>query len=85
MLQSSLSRELLEMWAPDPRNGLIITGYSVEGTMARVSTVFFNFDFVFAVASHRCTFLHECKKICFPGPVLEPCVTDFTLVQAMFW
>ena len=31
------SRELLELWAPDPRNGLIVTGYSVEGTMARVS------------------------------------------------
>lgn len=31
------SRELLELWAPDSRNGLIITGYSIEGTMARVS------------------------------------------------
>ncbi|KAI6033007.1 beta-lactamase-like protein [Pisolithus orientalis] len=29
------SRELLELWAPDPRNGIIITGFSVEGTMAR--------------------------------------------------
>ncbi|KAI0685337.1 Metallo-hydrolase/oxidoreductase [Cerioporus squamosus] len=29
------SRELLELWAPDSRNGLIVTGYSVEGTMAR--------------------------------------------------
>ncbi|CCM05716.1 uncharacterized protein FIBRA_07948 [Fibroporia radiculosa] len=29
------SRELLEMWAPDSRNGIIITGYSIEGTMAR--------------------------------------------------
>ena len=37
MLQSGPSRELLELWAPDPRNGLIMTGYSVEGTMARVS------------------------------------------------
>ena len=36
-LHSGASRELLELWAPDPRNGLIITGYSVEGTMARVS------------------------------------------------
>ncbi|KAK7692612.1 endoribonuclease ysh1 [Cerrena zonata] len=34
-VQSGPSRELLELWAPDPRNGLIITGYSVEGTMAR--------------------------------------------------
>lgn len=31
-----LSRELLEDWAPDPKNGTIITGYSIEGTMARV-------------------------------------------------
>ncbi|KAF9222508.1 Metallo-hydrolase/oxidoreductase [Gyrodon lividus] len=29
------SRDLFELWAPDPRNGLIITGYSVEGTLAR--------------------------------------------------
>ncbi|KAA8907537.1 beta-lactamase-like protein [Sphaerosporella brunnea] len=35
MLQNGVSRELLERWAPDPRNGLIITGYSVEGTMAK--------------------------------------------------
>ncbi|GAA5967794.1 hypothetical protein JCM11641_005767 [Rhodosporidiobolus odoratus] len=34
-LTSGVSRELLERWAPDPRNGLIITGYSVEGVMAR--------------------------------------------------
>jgi cleavage and polyadenylation specificity factor subunit 3 len=36
MLQSGLSRELVEMWAPDHRNGVVITGYSVEGTLARV-------------------------------------------------
>nr|ODO02397.1 endoribonuclease YSH1 [Cryptococcus depauperatus CBS 7855] len=30
-----LSRDLLEQWAPDPKNGCIITGYSIEGTMAR--------------------------------------------------
>ncbi|KAH9048358.1 beta-lactamase-like protein [Lactarius hengduanensis] len=35
MLQPGTSRELFELWAPDPRNGLIITGYSVEGTLAR--------------------------------------------------
>ncbi|KAG8913929.1 endoribonuclease ysh1, partial [Tulasnella sp. 408] len=34
-LHTGSSRELLELWAPDSRNGLIITGYSVEGTMAR--------------------------------------------------
>lgn len=36
MLQSGVSRALLERWAPDPKNGVIITGYSVEGTMAKV-------------------------------------------------
>lgn len=36
-MDSGSSRELLELWAPDPRNGLIITGYSVEGTLAKVS------------------------------------------------
>lgn len=35
MLQNGVSRQLLERWAPDPRNSLIITGYSVEGTMAK--------------------------------------------------
>ncbi|TFY77132.1 hypothetical protein EWM64_g6882 [Hericium alpestre] len=34
-MQTGPSRELLELWAPDPRNGLIVTGYSIEGTMAR--------------------------------------------------
>ena len=37
MLQTGTSRELFELWAPDSRNGLIVTGYSVEGTPARVS------------------------------------------------
>jgi cleavage and polyadenylation specificity factor subunit 3 len=35
MLQNGLARELLELWAPDPANGVIITGYSVQGTMAQ--------------------------------------------------
>ncbi|KAK1927405.1 putative cleavage and polyadenylation specificity factor [Papiliotrema laurentii] len=30
-----LSRELLEDWAADAKNGVIVTGYSIEGTMAR--------------------------------------------------
>ncbi|KAJ7072345.1 beta-lactamase-like protein [Mycena amicta] len=34
-MQSGPSRELFELWAPDSRNGLIVTGYSVEGTLAR--------------------------------------------------
>jgi cleavage and polyadenylation specificity factor subunit 3 len=36
MMQNGASRELLEKWAPDSRNGVIITGYSVEGTMANL-------------------------------------------------
>ncbi|KAI9817482.1 MAG: endoribonuclease ysh1 [Pycnora praestabilis] len=36
MLQTGVSRELLERWAPDNRNGVVITGYSVEGTMAKL-------------------------------------------------
>lgn len=35
MLQNGVSRSLLERWAPDSKNGVIITGYSVEGTMAK--------------------------------------------------
>lgn len=35
MLQNGVSRALLERWAPDPKNGVVITGYSVEGTMAK--------------------------------------------------
>ncbi|KAK0226076.1 beta-lactamase-like protein [Armillaria fumosa] len=34
-MTSGTSRELFELWAPDSRNGLIITGYSIEGTLAR--------------------------------------------------
>ncbi|TGO22627.1 hypothetical protein BPAE_0160g00030 [Botrytis paeoniae] len=35
MLQNGISRQLLERWAPSDKNGVIITGYSVEGTMAK--------------------------------------------------
>jgi cleavage and polyadenylation specificity factor subunit 3 len=35
MMQSGVSRELLERWAPSDKNGVVITGYSVEGTMAK--------------------------------------------------
>ncbi|OJD19573.1 endoribonuclease ysh1 [Emergomyces pasteurianus Ep9510] len=35
MLQTGTSRELLERWAPNERNGVIMTGYSVEGTMGK--------------------------------------------------
>jgi cleavage and polyadenylation specificity factor subunit 3 len=35
MLQNGLSRELFELWCSDPKNGCIIPGYSVEGTLAK--------------------------------------------------
>ncbi|KAI4176625.1 MAG: hypothetical protein LQ343_000916 [Gyalolechia ehrenbergii] len=35
MFQNGVSRELLERWAPSEKNGVVITGYSVEGTMAK--------------------------------------------------
>jgi len=34
MLQSGASRELFEAWAPDKKNGIIVSGYSVQGTLA---------------------------------------------------
>ncbi len=37
MMQSGLSRQLFEAWCTDKRNGLIVAGYCVEGTLARVS------------------------------------------------
>lgn len=35
MLQNGVSRELLERWCPETKNALVITGYCVEGTMAK--------------------------------------------------
>uniref|UniRef100_A0A672NU51 Cleavage and polyadenylation specificity factor subunit 3 n=1 Tax=Sinocyclocheilus grahami TaxID=75366 RepID=A0A672NU51_SINGR len=35
MMQSGLSRELFESWCTDKRNGVIIAGYCVEGTLAK--------------------------------------------------
>ncbi|XP_078696689.1 cleavage and polyadenylation specificity factor subunit 3-like [Branchiostoma floridae x Branchiostoma belcheri] len=35
MMQSGLSRELFESWCTDRRNGCIIAGYCVEGTLAK--------------------------------------------------
>lgn len=35
MLQNGTSRILLEKWAPSEKNGVILTGYSVEGTMGK--------------------------------------------------
>ena len=36
MMQSGLSRDLFEMWCSDPRNGLMMPGYSVAGTLAHI-------------------------------------------------
>ena len=38
MMQSGLSRDLFENWCTDKRNGVIIAGYCVEGTLAKVSS-----------------------------------------------
>lgn len=35
MLQNGPSRELFECWAPHAENGVVFTGYSVEGTLAK--------------------------------------------------
>ncbi|XP_026469038.1 cleavage and polyadenylation specificity factor 73 [Ctenocephalides felis] len=35
MMQSGLSRELFEYWCTDSKNGVIIAGYCVEGTLAK--------------------------------------------------
>lgn len=35
MMQSGLSRDLFELWCDDARNGVIIAGYTVEGTLAK--------------------------------------------------
>lgn len=35
MLQNGPSRELFVKWAPEKRNGIVFTGYSVEGTLAK--------------------------------------------------
>ena len=38
MMQSGASRELFESWCSDRKNGVIIAGYSVEGTLAKQIT-----------------------------------------------
>lgn len=35
MLQNGQSRDLFERWCQDPQNGLVLTGYCVENTMAK--------------------------------------------------
>ncbi|KAI5367936.1 Putative metallo-beta-lactamase, zn-dependent metallo-hydrolase, RNA specificity [Septoria linicola] len=51
MLQNGPSRALLERWAPDQKNGVIITGYSVEGTMAK--NILLEPDHITAVTADR--------------------------------
>lgn len=52
MLQNGPSRALLERWAPDAKNGVVITGYSVEGTMAK-QLLNSDLDAIPAVTSNR--------------------------------
>lgn len=64
-MDSGPSRELLELWAPDSRNGVIVTGYSIEGTMARVS------PFPAHTVLHICirqpnVYLYPCNQCIFP-------------------
>uniref|UniRef100_A0A1X7TM46 Cleavage and polyadenylation specificity factor subunit 3 n=3 Tax=Amphimedon queenslandica TaxID=400682 RepID=A0A1X7TM46_AMPQE len=35
MMQSGLSRQLFESWCTDKRNGVVVAGYCVEGTLAK--------------------------------------------------
>ena len=34
MMQNGLSRELFEKWCTNKRNGIILAGYAIEGTLA---------------------------------------------------
>lgn len=34
-VKSGLSRQLFEMWCSSKKNGVMIPGYSVEGTLAK--------------------------------------------------
>ena len=43
MMQSGLSRQLFEAWCTDKRNGVVIAGYCVEGTLAKVLSPVFNY------------------------------------------
>jgi Cft2 family RNA processing exonuclease len=75
-MQTGPSRELFELWAPDSRNGLIITGYSVEGTLARVSDYFFHenpYNVMFV-----CMYLYT-KQWTFFYELCERLVTTFCL------
>ena len=49
MLQSGLSRELFEKWCENEKNCVIIPGYCVEGTLAKVIYYFFFFNYLFFI------------------------------------
>lgn len=58
--KSGLSRELFEQWCTDRRNGVIIAGYCVEGTLAKVilKLCFYTNFFFFTI---NCNFLKMLK------------------------
>ncbi|KAI6213956.1 Cleavage and polyadenylation specificity factor subunit 3 [Aphelenchoides besseyi] len=51
MLQNGLSRELFEKWCTDAKNGCIIAGYCVEGTLAR--HILSEPEEIVAIAGHK--------------------------------
>jgi cleavage and polyadenylation specificity factor subunit 3 len=51
MLQNGLSRELFEKWCTDAKNGCVIAGYCVEGTLAR--HILSEPEEIVALAGHR--------------------------------
>lgn len=64
------SRELFELWASDSRNGVIITGYSIEGTLARVSefiVIYLTAMYIHFQWQHFLLFHPEIGKLKVPG------------------
>lgn len=72
------SRELFELWAPDSRNGLIITGYSIEGTLARVSHIP---SCIIKIKKNRVHTLHSNGHIVFPPPRLSSSGTESSTIN----
>src|SRR5258705_5641001 len=64
------SRELFELWAPDSRNGVIITGYSIEGTLARVSLILIYLRDVITYSMYILFFFNGNILFLFPVPEL---------------
>lgn len=59
MMQSGLSRELFEAWCTDHKNGVIIAGYCVEGTIAKQVIKRFCFYFIIFKNLFTLSFLLE--------------------------